>query len=707
MKQRIAILLAVSGVLALFFLLGGAEQLTLDNLKARSSALLAVQQAQPVLSAAGFFVAYVALTALSLPGAAIMTLAAGAVFGLGTGLLLVSFASSLGAVLACGLARSLLQPLIAERFQSQLAMINAGLERDGIFYLLSLRLVPAVPFFIVNLVFGLTRVSLARFYWVSQLGMLPGTAVYVYAGTELGAITRLGDILSPPLLGALLALGLFPWVARAGLQMLAARRALARFRRPKHFDDNVIVLGAGSGGLIAALIAATARAKVTLVERGEMGGDCLNRGCVPSKALLASAHLASAQRRGLPGVKSLGVAIDFPAVMARVQDAIATIEPKDSAARYESLGVRVVKGEARILDPWTVEVHGERRTARRLIVATGGAPLLPPIPGLEACDPLTSDSLWALETLPPRLLVLGAGPIGCELAQSLAALGASVALVDQAEQVLPREDRAVGALLASALVREGITLHLGVRAEAFTPGAALGSGTLLVSSGETVAFDRVLVAVGRRPVTAGLGLEELGVRLRPNGALEVDETLRTSVPTIYGCGDVVGPYQFTHMASDQAWVAAMNALFRPLKAFKWRGAVVPWITFTDPEVARVGLSEEEAAEKGIAVTVTQVGYDDNDRAIAEGQTEGFIKVLTVPGKDRILGVTIVGARAGELLAPWVMAMTHGLGLKKIMGTIHAYPSYAELNKAVASAWRKAHAPEKALDLLRHWHALFR
>lgn len=705
--NRVALFAIVAALLAAFFALGGPALLSFEALQGQAEALRNQQQAQPVTTAMVFFAVYILVTALSLPGAAVLTLAGGALFGFFGGLVLVSFASSLGAVLACALARSLFRPLVAERFQNQLAVINEGLARDGVFYLLSLRLVPVVPFFIVNLVFGLTRLPLRQFYWVSQLGMLPGTVVYVLAGTELGALSGPQDILSPPLLLALAALGLFPWLARGLLAVLARRRALRAFARPRRFDDNVIVIGGGSGGLIAALIAATARAEVTLVERDAMGGDCLNRGCVPSKALLSAAHLAAAQRRGRPGVRSLGVEVDFAEVMGQVHRAIATIEPKDSVERYEGLGVKVLKGTATLVDPWTVEVNGVRRTARAIILATGGEPLVPPIPGLGDCDPLTSDTLWQLTEAPERCLVLGAGPIGCELAQSLAALGSTVTLVDQATQVLPREDDAVGAVVAAALAAEGITLRLGAKAEAFTPGAALGSGTLTLAGGETLPFDRVLVAVGRRPVTEGLGLDALGVARLPNGALAVDETLRASLPTIYGCGDVVGPYQFTHMASDQAYVAAMNALFRPLKAFKWTGAVVPWVTFTAPEVARVGLSEREAQAQGLSVTVTRVGYDDNDRAIAEGETAGFIQVLTPPGKDRILGVTIVGARAGELLAPWVLAMTHGLGLKKIMGTIHAYPTYAELNKAVASAWRKAHAPEKALDLLRHWHGLWR
>lgn len=705
--KRLVLLIALIGFFAAFFFLGGPKLLSFQTLQAEAGALRALAEARPLLFAGGYFAVYLLVTGLSLPGAAVLTLAGGALFGFAEGLVLVSFASALGAVLACALARSLFRPLVSQRFQSQLAVINEGLARDGVFYLLSLRLVPVVPFFVVNLVFGLTRLPLRQFYWVSQLGMLPGTVVYVLAGTELGALTGPQDILSPPLLLALGALGLFPWLARGLLAVLARGRALRGFARPRRFDDNVIVIGGGSGGLIAALVAATARAEVTLVERDAMGGDCLNRGCVPSKALLSAAHLAAAQRRGRAGVRSLGVEVNFAEVMEQVHSAIATIEPKDSAERYEGLGVKVLKGSATLVDPWTVEVNGARRTARAIILATGGEPLVPPIPGLEDCDPLTSDTLWQLTEAPERCLVLGAGPIGCELAQSLAALGSSVTLVDQASQVLPREDDAVGAVVAEALEAEGLSLRLGAKAEAFTPGGAPGSGTLTLADGETLPFDRVLVAVGRRPVTEGLGLDALGVARLPNGALDVDETLRASIPTIYGCGDVVGPYQFTHMASDQAGVAALNALFRPLKAFKWTGAVVPWVTFTAPEVARVGLSEREAQEKSLAVTVTRVGYDDNDRAIAEGETAGFIQVLTPPGKDRILGVTIVGARAGELLAPWVLAMTHGLGLKKIMGTIHAYPTYAELNKAVASAWRKAHAPEKALDLLRHWHGLWR
>ena len=458
--NRVALFAIVAALLAAFFAFGGPALLSFEALQGQAEALRSLQQAQPLATALAFFALYILVTALSLPGAAVLTLAGGALFGFFGGLVLVSFASSLGAVLACALARSLFRPLVSQRFQSQLAVINEGLARDGVFYLLSLRLVPVVPFFIVNLVFGLTRLPLRQFYWVSQLGMLPGTAVYVLAGTELGALTGPQDILSPPLLLALAALGFFPWLARGLLAVLARRRALRAFPRPRRFDDNVIVIGGGSGGLIAALIAATARAEVTLVERDAMGGDCLNRGCVPSKALLSAAHLAAAQRRGRPGVRSLGVEVNFAEVMGQVHRAIATIEPKDSAERYEGLGVKVLKGSATLVDPWTVEVNGTRRTARAIILATGGEPLMPSIPGLGECDPLTSDTLWQLTEAPKRCLVLGAGPIGCELAQSLAALGSSVTLVDQATQVLPREDDAVGAVVAAALEAEGLTLRL-------------------------------------------------------------------------------------------------------------------------------------------------------------------------------------------------------------------------------------------------------
>jgi dihydrolipoamide dehydrogenase len=479
-------------------------------------------------------------------------------------------------------------------------------------------------------------------------------------------------------------------------------------KKPRHFDANLIVIGAGSAGLIASLIAATVRAKVTLIERARMGGDCLNTGCVPSKTLIRSAKIAhylkDADRYGLRDVSGR---VDFAAVMQRVRDAIATIAPNDSIERYSSLGVDCVVGEARILDPWTVAVDGKNVTACSIVVATGAAPFIPPIPGVGQVDAKTSDDIWQMTALPRRLVVMGAGPIGCELAQSFQRLGSQVTLIDMADRVLPKEDPDVSALVAAVLQAEGVDVRTGHKAVRFEVG--MDKQLIADRAGQSVAigFDEVLVAVGRRAHTQSLGLDRLGIELNPDGTIAVDEYMRTSVSNIFACGDVTGPYQFTHMASHQAWYAAVNALFGRLRRFKANYSVVPWATYTDPEVARVGLSADEASAKGVDFEITRHELAHVDRAIADGETRGFIKVLTQRGSDRVLGATIVAPQAGELIAEYVLAMTHGLGLKKLMSTIHIYPTSTEINKFAASTWRRNHAPTGLLRFARAYHALWR
>lgn len=472
------------------------------------------------------------------------------------------------------------------------------------------------------------------------------------------------------------------------------------------YDNNLLVIGAGSGGLIAALVAATLRAKVTLIERHKMGGDCLNTGCVPSKSLLAAAKAAHIMRHGADyGLQSVEPRVDFAAVMDRVQQAIATIEPKDSVERYSSLGVNCIIGDAELVDAHHVRVNGEVHSARCIVLATGGTPFVPPLPGLDSITPLTSDTVWELREQPKRLVIVGGGPIGSELAQAFARLGTEVTIVQKADRIMEREDPDVSAHMTAVFTAEGIRVETGARAVAVAPGlltieraaAAATPG----SAPETVQvpFDQLLFAAGRRASTAGLNLEAAGVKLSPQGTLEVDEYLRTTQPNIFACGDVAGPYQFTHMASHQAGYAALNALFGRFWKSKVDYRVVPWATYTEPEVARVGLSETEAEARGLAVEVTRYELDDLDRAIAEGTAEGWLKVLTKPGSDQILGATIVGPHAGEIVQEFVSAMTHGLGLKKIMGTIHIYPTLAEANKMAAGAWRKARAPQGALKML--------
>ncbi|HXH03207.1 MAG TPA: FAD-dependent oxidoreductase [Candidatus Competibacteraceae bacterium] len=703
-KLLLAGLIAV--LIVAFFALDLDRYLSLEYFRAQQSAIIGYRDAHPLASALLFFAVYVAVTALSLPGATVMTLVAGAIFGLGWGLLIVSFASTLGATLAFLSARFLLRDWVQTRFGERLSTINRGVERDGSFYLFSLRLVPLFPFFLINLAMGLTPLRAVTFYWVSQLGMLPGTLVYINAGTQLGRLESASGLLSPALLASFALLGVFPLLARKAVDWLRARQVYRGWSRPQRFDRNLIVIGAGAAGLMCAYIAAAVKARVTLIEKQRMGGDCLNTGCVPSKALLRSARLAQQIRRAREfGLRVGAPEVDFAAVMERVARVIRQVEPHDSVERYTGLGVEVIQGEARLTSPWTVAVAGRSLSARAIIIAAGASPFVPPIPGLAELDYLTSDNLWSLRELPARLLVLGGGPIGCELAQAFARLGSQVTLVEMLPRLLIREDPEISAMVLERFRAEGLDVRLGHRAREFCMLA--GERVLLCehSGGEVlIPFDRVLVAVGRKADTHGYGLEELGIALTRAGTIEVNEYLQTRYPNIYAVGDVAGPYQFTHTASHQAWYATVNALFGALRRFKTDYSVIPWATFTEPEVARVGLNELEAQEQGIAYEVTTYGLDDLDRAIADGVAHGLVKVLTAPGRDRILGVTLVGEHAGDLIAEFVAAMRHGLGLNKILATIHIYPTLAEANKYAAGAWKRSHAPQGLLRWVARYHA---
>ncbi len=701
---RWLVVIALLGAVVAFFALGLQHELSLAALKTRQHDLDAFRQAHPVWLAAGFFLVYVAFTALSLPAATLLTLGAGAVFGLIEGTVLVSFASSIGATLAFLASRFVLRDTVQQRFGKRLATINEGVQREGGFYLFTLRLVPVFPFFVVNLVMGLTTLPIRTFYWVSQLGMLAATVAYVNAGTQLASLDSLSGILSLRIIGSFVLLGVLPLLARWIVTRVKARRVYATWPKPKTFDRNLVVIGAGSAGLVSAYIAAAVRAKVTLVEAHEMGGDCLNTGCVPSKAVIHAAKLV-AQARGAKavGVDTGEVSVDFRAVMERVQQAIATVAPHDSVERYRELGVDVQRGHARIVSPWVVEVDGKPISTRAIVIASGAEPNVPDLPGLAESGYLTSDTLWQLREQPARLVVLGGGPIGCELAQAFARLGSQVVQIQNHERLLVREDDEVSAFVRERLTADGVdmrTEHKAVAVERDEDGQVL----VCEHAGERVRvpFDTLLVAVGRKPRTAGFGLEELGIPAERT--VETDAYLATLYPNIYACGDVAGPYQFTHVAAHQAWYAAVNSLFGQFKRFRVDYSVIPAVTFVDPEVARVGLNEREAKEKDVAYEVTRYELEELDRAITEDRAQGFIKVLTPPGKDRILGATIVGAHAGEMLAEFVLAMRHGLGLEKILGTIHAYPTWAEANKYAAGNWKKAHAPERVLGWLARYHA---
>ena len=736
--RKIFLLAVVALGIAAFFWLDLGRFLSLDYLKQSQTRFEALYAAEPLKVSLAYFALYVVATALSFPGAAIITLAGGAIFGLWWGTLLVSFASSLGATLAFLVSRFVLRDSIEAKFGNRLAEINRGIEKDGAFYLFTLRLIPVVPFFVINLVMGLTKMKAITFYWVSQIGMLAGTLVYVNAGTQLAQIDSLQGILSPALLGSFVLLGVFPLIAKWIVEQVQKRKVYARWAsaKPKRFDRNLIVIGAGAGGLVSAYIAAVVKARVTLVEAHKMGGDCLNYGCVPSKALIKSAKLAHQMRHGETyGLHSTPPTFSFKAVMQRIQDIVRAIEPHDSVERYTGLGVEVLQGHAKLVNPWTVEIRlndgsTQTLTTRSVVIAAGARPFVPPLPGLEDSGYVTSDTMWekfgALDEVPKRLVVLGGGPIGCELAQSFARLGSQVTQVEMAPRVMAREDEEVSELARQALLKDGVDVRTGhkalrveknsVRLErvlrqaqddredgASTSSARTGGVLVVEHAGaeQRIEFDELLCAVGRSARLTGYGLEELGIPT--NKTVETNEYLQTLYPNIYAAGDVAGPYQFTHVAAHQAWYAAVNALFGDFKKFKADYRVIPWATFIDPEVARVGLNEQEAKEQGIAVEVTRYGIDDLDRAIADSEAHGFVKVLTVPGKDTILGVTIVGTHAGDLLAEYVLAMKHGLGLNKVLGTIHTYPTLAEANKYAAGEWKRAHAPQQLLAWVRKYH----
>ncbi|MAF83203.1 MAG: FAD-dependent oxidoreductase [Gammaproteobacteria bacterium] len=706
MKKRLLPAIILITIVGAVFTLGLDDYLTLTAFRAQQAELQSFVAENFATAVLIFFLTYVTVTALSIPGAVVMTLVGGALFGLVIGTLIISFASTIGATLAFLFARFLFRDSIERRFSATAKRIATGVQKDGAYYLFTLRLVPIFPFFAINLAMALTRLKTWTFAWVSQAGMLAGTLVYVNAGTQISRIENVADIASPQLIGSFVLLGIFPLLTKKIIEVVTARRHLKGHKKPPHFEANLVVIGAGSAGLVTAYIAAAAKARVVLIEKGAMGGDCLNTGCVPSKALIRSASIAANIRRADEFGLSAGIPeVNFPKVMQRVHDVIRHIEPHDSVERFTALGVECISGQAVIDSPYTVTVNDQTITTRNIVIATGGEPFVPPIAGLDHLDYLTSDNLWALDKLPARLAILGGGPIGCEMAQAFNRLGSTVTLIEMESRILGKEDIDAAQAVTEHFAQEGIRVLTGYRADHFT---TLDDQTQItcIPADETntalqeltIEYDRVLVAVGRRASTAGLGINKLDIEMNPNGTVAVNEFLQTSMPNIFACGDVAGPYQLTHAAGHQGWYCAMNALFGRFWKFRVDYSALPWAVFTDPEVARVGLNEQEAGEQHIACEITRYGIDDLDRAIADGEANGFIKVLTQPGSDKILGVTIVGPHAGDLITEFVMAMNNGLGLKKILGTIHIYPTLAEANKFAAGEWQKAHVPQRVINI---------
>ena len=700
--KKILILAIVAGLIVVYFVFDLGQYLDLDYFKQQQERIMAYRESFPIRTAAIFFIAYILVTGLSLPGAAIATLVGGAIFGLLWGTVLVSFASVIGASCAFLVSRHILRDTIQSRYGDRLRTINEGCEKDGAVYLFTLRMVPLFPFFLINLLMGLTPMRLGMFFIVSQIGMLPGTIVYVNAGTQIAKIDSLGSILSPALIASFVLLGIFPLISKKIIDAFKARKALGKYKKPKKFEFNTVVIGAGSAGLVAAYIAAAVKAKVALIEKAKMGGDCLNTGCVPSKAIIRTAKFLSHQKRSKEfGVHTASAEFDFKEVMDRVRSIIGVIQHHDSVERYTGLGVDCFAGHATIESPYCVDVDGKKLTTRSIVIASGAEPAVPPLPGIDDVNYYTSDTIWEINELPKRLLVLGGGPIGCELSQAFVRLGSNVTQVQRLSRIMPREDAEYSEMVLKQFIEDGVDVRLEHLAKEFI--TENGANVLVCEhNGEEVQieFDTLLVAVGRRARISGFGIDQLGIELSSNRTIEINEFLETNFPNIYAVGDVAGPYQFTHFGAHQATSAATNALLRPFYRRRVDYSVIPWATFTEPEVARVGLNEQEAKQKGIDYEATVYDFKDLSRAIADSEARGEIKVLTPPGKDKILGVTIAGEHAGDLISEFILAMQCGLGLNKILGTIHIYPTLAESVRFVAGNWKRKQVSERTMKILR-------
>ena len=709
MKKRsgfkIVLVLIIAGSISLFFLFDLDQYFSLANLKNELDSFKAYYGQHKVLTMAIYMVIYILVTALSLPGAVIMTLAGGALFGFFYGLILVSFASTIGATFAFLVSRYMFKDWVQHKFSSKLLAINKGIEKEGGLYLFTLRLVPVFPFFVINLVMGVTTIRTFVFYIVSQVGMLPGTFVFINAGTQLAKIETAKGILSLNLILSFALLGVFPIIAKKFTAIIKQQKVFSKFSKPKVYDYNLVVIGAGSAGLVASYIGAAVKAKVALIEEHKMGGDCLNTGCIPSKSLIASAKLLSYTKRAKEfGFDKVSVDFNFANIMERIQSIIKRVEPHDSIERYTQLGVDCIKGRAKIVSPFEVKVDDQILTTRNIIVATGAKPMVPDLLGLDQISYLTSDNIWDIRTQPKTLLVLGAGPIGCELAQGFSRLGSKVILVQRGSMIMKKEDPDAGQIVLDRFAKEGIKVLLNHSAKSIE---VFGDKKQLICDHDgrqvKVEFDEILIALGRTPNIKGFGLEELGIELTKTKHIETNEFLQTNFPNIYCSGDVHGPYQFTHVAAHESWYSSVNALFGGFKKFKVDYNTIPWATYTDPEVARVGINETDAKQAGLDYEMVKYGIDDLDRAIADSENHGFVKVLTVPGKDKILGVTIVGNHAADVICEFVLAMKHGIGLNKILGTIHIYPTMSEANKYAAGLWKKNHAPEKLLAWIKKYH----
>jgi len=702
-RNKTFILLFLISITSIIYYYALDEHLSFSSLKNNQQAILAHVQDNFWQSALIYFVTYILVATLSIPGATVLTLAGGAIFGFSIGLIMVSFASTIGASLAFLGSRYFFKSWIQKKYSHRLYSINQELKTRGIFYLFVLRLTPIFPFFIINLLFGLTNIKTTTFFWVSQIGMLAGTIVFVNAGTQLSQLESMQEILSFQIIGSFVLLALLPIISKLIIKLIQHHIIYKKFTKPKKFDNNLIIIGAGAGGLVSAYIGSTLKAKVTLIEDNKMGGDCLNSGCVPSKTLIKLSQLLW-QIKLAPhvGIKVNSPEIEFSEIMQQVQNSVKSIAPNDSIERYTKLGVNVITGKATIKTPYEVMVNGKTLTTKNIIIATGASPTVPKIPGINDIKYLTSDNIWNLKTLPKQMLILGGGVMGCEFAQAFSRLGSKVTIIEKNRTLLDESDFEVAAAIQQKFKQEGIKVICNAQIKQIR-NTENTKELICVQKNQTLSleFDEILLAIGRTANISGFGIEEMAIETQ--GSIVTDKFMATNYPNIFAVGDVTGKNQLTNVAAEHAWHATVNALLGFAKKFKYNAEIIPTTIFCSPEIAQVGLNEKIAIQKNIAYEVTNYNLKNSDRAICENKAFGWIKILTIPKKDTILGVTIVGAQAGEMLPEFVIAMKHNLGLNKILGTIHAYPTWSEANKHAAGNWRKQNTSPKILKLLEKLH----
>lgn len=705
MKNKILLLICILSIYIGFYATGSYEIFNLRFLQLKLSDIQSYELSNPLMSILISIVIYAFVSGLSVPGASILTLLNGAVFGLLKGIIITSFASSIGATIAMLISRYLFQDFVRKKYQINYQRIQEEFVKNGLIYLLSLRLIPIFPFFVVNLVMGITNISIKRFYFISQLGMLPGTFAYVNAGLQLSRLKTISNIISYQFLSSILILLLIPWISRFFIMTIKRNRVYRKYKefRPDHFEYDMVVIGAGAAGLVTSNICANLKAKVALIEKHKMGGDCLNTGCVPSKTIIHTAQMIyTAKKTKQFGISIIDSGFDFKKVMEKVYQKIREIEPHDSKERYEEMGISCFVGNAKIRNPWTIQIGDKIITTRNITIATGAFPSTPEIEGLNEINYYTSDSIWKLDKCPRRMLILGAGPIGLELAQVFTRLGAKVIILEKNENILLNEDEIVSKYVMDFFKSEGVEILTSHTIKSFSKNLNDINCICDYNKEEKIIrSDCVLIAVGRQARVRGFGLEDLGIELSKKGDIIVNQFMQTNYPNIFACGDVVGPFQFTSTAAYQAKYCAINGLFGKFKKITINYNTIPRCIYTDPEIATVGLSEKLAIRLGIEYDITKFNFDELDRAITDSQTKGFIQVLTVKGKDKILGATIVGSQASNLISELTLSMNNNIGLSKLLNTIHPYPTMSEAIFYVASNWRKNHVPnwiKKCLEI---------